>query len=66
MNEVEEHRAALDMTSAQISQMRADLKLLCGLLREVRYTQTVGEMQRIVRVRAEVEARWGIKEETFQ
>ena len=50
----------VEQLQAQQDAMRADLALLCGALRGVRYTQTVGEMQRLIRVRGEVEARWGI------
>jgi hypothetical protein len=55
---------AFDRIEAQLEQrsdMRADLALLCGVLRELRYTTTVQEMQRFTRLRREVEARWGIE-----
>ena len=41
-------------------QLRADLATLCGLLRAVRYVQTVGEINHIRMTCDNVEARWKI------
>lgn len=51
---------------ARLDDAQMDIARLCGLLRGVRYVNTVGDIQRLVRACEAVEARWGIKPQAVQ
>lgn len=51
---------------ARLDDAQMDIARLCGLLRGVRYVNTVGDIQRLVRACEAVEARWGIEPQAVQ
>ena len=59
-HERDEARAWLIALEEDNAAMRADIAQLCEALRGVRGSQTIGEMQRLQRIRRAAQARWGI------
>ena len=59
-HERDEARAWLISLEEDNAAMRADIAQLCEALRGVRGSQTIGEMQRLQRIRRAAQARWGI------